>query len=122
VKCSDALTNFCGNLLIVSVAWLSAVQLSNDVCRDILLLEVGFLTILLSPLTWFPVSRWKWFYQHDTISLWLVKWLLFRLMFSSGIVKLTSGCPTWWNLTGTLAYCVRTTVLFKAIDLICFKM
>lgn len=29
----------------------------------------------------------------------LLIWLLFRLMFSSGIVKLTSGCPTWWSLT-----------------------
>lgn len=36
---------------------------------------------------------------HDSISLWLVKWLLFRLMFASGVVKLTSGCPTWWGLT-----------------------
>ena len=96
--------------------FLYAVHLSSDLCRDILLLEVGFLTILLSPLTWFPVCRWKWFYQHDTISLWLVKWLLFRLMFSSGIVKLTSGCPTWWNLTGKLAYCVHATVLLKPID------
>jgi hypothetical protein len=28
----------------------------------------------------------------------LVRWLLFRLMFSSGVVKLASGDPTWWNL------------------------
>lgn len=38
--------------------------------------------------------------QHDGIMMWLVKWLLFRLMFASGIVKLTSQCPTWWGLTG----------------------
>ena len=29
----------------------------------------------------------------------LIRWLLFRLMFASGVVKLTSGCPTWWSLT-----------------------
>ena len=36
---------------------------------------------------------------NDHISLMLVRWLLFRMMFASGIVKLTSGCPTWWGLT-----------------------
>src|SRR3989442_4944348 len=30
---------------------------------------------------------------------WLVLWLLFRLMFLSGITKLTSGDPTWRDLT-----------------------
>lgn len=35
------------------------------------------------------------------IPFYLVKWLLFRLMFASGVVKLTSQCPTWWSLTGT---------------------
>ncbi|CAG0897510.1 unnamed protein product [Cyprideis torosa] len=29
----------------------------------------------------------------------LYQWLLFRLMFQSGVVKLTSKCPTWWGLT-----------------------
>ena len=29
----------------------------------------------------------------------LVRWLLFRMMFASGAVKLTSGCPAWWGLT-----------------------
>jgi len=31
--------------------------------------------------------------------LWLLRWLLFRLMFSSGCVKLLSGDPAWHNLT-----------------------
>jgi hypothetical protein len=31
--------------------------------------------------------------------LWLLRWLLFRLMFLSGAVKLLSGDPTWHNLT-----------------------
>ena len=31
--------------------------------------------------------------------LWLLRWLLFRLMFESGCVKWLSGDPTWRNLT-----------------------
>ena len=61
----------------------------------------GLLIFLLSvvnhPLT---VTCWIRFQRHhDNITLWLVKWLAFRLMFSSGIVKLSSRCPTWWGLT-----------------------
>lgn len=37
---------------------------------------------------------------HDHLPFWLVRWLLFRLMFASGVVKLTSRCPAWWGLTG----------------------
>ena len=64
---------------------------------DILLLEAGFLAILVAPfnLTWKKpgVSC------HTNVIMWLVKWLLFRLMFASGVVKLASHCPTWWELT-----------------------
>ncbi|XP_068673133.1 lipase maturation factor 2-like [Montipora foliosa] len=64
---------------------------------DILLMETGFLTILVSPLKLFKSSNEN--RHHDNITLWLVKWLAFRLMFCSGIVKLSSRCPTWWGLT-----------------------
>jgi uncharacterized membrane protein YphA (DoxX/SURF4 family) len=37
-----------------------------------------------------PVSR---------VGLFLLKLLLFKLMFMSGVVKLTSGDDSWWNLT-----------------------
>lgn len=65
---------------------------------DSLLLETGFLTVLVAPLTFF---RWRstTTKYHDQITFWLVRWLLFRLMFASGVVKLTSRCPTWWGLT-----------------------
>ncbi|XP_063400829.1 lipase maturation factor 2-like isoform X1 [Mytilus trossulus] len=68
---------------------------------DILLLEAGFLTILVAPLNIQLPKKYRMsiHHEHDSITLWLVKWLLFRLMFASGIVKLTSGCPTWWGLT-----------------------
>ena len=62
---------------------------------DALLLEAGFLAIFFAPLDWrlragSPPSR--------TV-LFLLRWLLFRLMFLSGIVKLTSGDATWRSLT-----------------------
>lgn len=51
-----------------------------------------------------PLRLLKWrstgWRAHDSVTLWLVRWLLFRLMFASGVVKLTSRCPTWWGLTG----------------------
>lgn len=62
---------------------------------DILLLEAGFLCIIIAPFS----NSFNHSPSRDPITLWLVKWLLFRLMFSSGIVKLTSKCPTWWGLT-----------------------
>ena len=59
---------------------------------DSLLLETGILAVLLAP--WgFRLSRandrpW-WF------AVWLVRWLAFRLMFLSGVVKLASHDTTW---------------------------
>ena len=51
---------------------------------DWLLVEAGFIAIFLRP------SRAR---------TWLFRWLLFRLMFESGLVKLLSGDPSWHNLT-----------------------
>jgi predicted DCC family thiol-disulfide oxidoreductase YuxK len=34
-----------------------------------------------------------------TTGVWLARWLLFRFMFMSGVVKLISGDPNWWNLS-----------------------
>ena len=64
---------------------------------DILLIETGFLAIFLAPwrLWWTkanepPASR---------AALFLLKLLLFKLMFMSGVVKLTSGDDSWFDLT-----------------------
>ncbi len=65
--------------------------------RDNLLLETGFLAILIAPMKMPWSSKVR---LHDSVTFWLVRWLLFRLMFVSGVVKLTSRCPTWWGLTG----------------------
>src|SRR5260221_502158 len=33
------------------------------------------------------------------LGIWLLRWLLFRFMFMSGMVKLLRGDPNWWNLS-----------------------
>nr|XP_020633600.1 lipase maturation factor 2 [Pogona vitticeps] len=65
---------------------------------DSLLLETGFLAVLVAPLHLLKRRSMAW-RPHDGVTFWLVRWLLFRLMFASGVVKLTSRCPTWWGLT-----------------------
>ncbi|KAM6424813.1 lipase maturation factor 2 [Rhynochetos jubatus] len=65
---------------------------------DSLLLEAGFLGVLVAPLRLLKWRSTAW-RPHDGVTFWLVRWLLFRLMFASGVVKLTSRCPTWWGLT-----------------------
>src|SRR5580658_6501166 len=51
---------------------------------DILLTEAGFLAI---------------FADGSPARTWLFRWLLFRLIFMSGMVKLLSGDPAWRDLT-----------------------
>lgn len=64
---------------------------------DNLLLETGFLAIFFAPLQWLPrVVRAP---RPSGIVLFLLRWLLFRLMFESGVVKLLSGDPTWRKLS-----------------------
>lgn len=62
---------------------------------DELLLEVGFLCILLAPSKLSDPRS-----PIEDLALLLMKWLLFRYVFASGSVKLASGCPLWWDLTG----------------------
>ena len=63
---------------------------------DVLLLETGFLAIFFAPLRIRDtLSRAS---QLPTAFLCLLKWLLFRLMFASGFVKLASDA-VWRDLT-----------------------
>jgi predicted DCC family thiol-disulfide oxidoreductase YuxK len=62
---------------------------------DALLLEAGFLAI---------------FAGRSRAVVWLYRWLLFRLMFMSGAVKLLSADPHWRNLTA-LTYHYQTQPL-----------
>jgi len=61
---------------------------------DTLLLEAGVLAALLAPM--FPWERQQ---PWDALGLFLLRWLLFRVTFSSGIAKLASRDPGWWGLT-----------------------
>ena len=64
---------------------------------DFLLLETGLLAIFLaSPRRWGASGAGS---RRRRSCSWLLRWLLFRLMFSSGWVKLASGDPTWRHLT-----------------------
>jgi lipase maturation factor 1 len=74
---------------------------------DILLLETGFLSIFLAPWQFWPkeLMRRPGSSIPATASpvsragLFLLKFLLFKLLLMSGVVKLTSGDECWWNLT-----------------------
>jgi hypothetical protein len=65
---------------------------------DALLLETGLLAIFFAPMQWLPKHPAR-ETPPSRIVLWLLRWLLFKLMFRSGCVKLTSGDPAWHNLT-----------------------
>ncbi|MBV8813165.1 MAG: lipase maturation factor family protein [Verrucomicrobia bacterium] len=87
-------------LVLVWLIYLSlavAGQTFTNFQWDYLLLETGFFSIFLAPLRWWPSSGFE-----RPFSPWahfLLRWLLFRLMFMSGVVKLSSGDPSWLNLS-----------------------
>ncbi|HUK62207.1 MAG TPA: lipase maturation factor family protein, partial [Dongiaceae bacterium] len=64
---------------------------------DGLLLEAGVAAVLLAP--WGPRSRPRDPWQPSRAAVWFARVLLFKLMFSSAVVKLASGDPTWRHLT-----------------------
>jgi hypothetical protein len=79
------------SLLVLWIGYLSFLKADQRFLHfqwDILLLEVGFATIFYS-LTSPPLIAWQIYYCF----------FLFRFIFSSGIVKLRSGCPEWRGFT-----------------------
>ena len=80
------------NLLVLWALYLSFAT----VCQpwlgfqwDNLLLETGFLSIWLAPLTLH--DRLHRAVPPSPLALWSLRWLLVRLLFASGVVKLSSG-------------------------------
>jgi predicted DCC family thiol-disulfide oxidoreductase YuxK len=76
------------SLLMLYVLYLSLLYAGQTFMSfqwDTFLLEAGFLSLLMS------FAR--------TPGIWLLRWLLFRFMFMSGMVKLLSDDPNWWNLS-----------------------
>lgn len=61
---------------------------------EILLLEAGFLAIFLSPVRSVGVGP----SPVPVAVLWLYRWLVFRLMFGAGLIKIR-GDPCWRELT-----------------------
>jgi hypothetical protein len=94
---------FIGILPIAAAAGLYVLYLSIDTAGqtffsfqwDSLLLEAGFAAILLAPWGLRPAYR----DPPPRMAIWLIRFLIFRLMLESGLVKLLSGDPTWRNLT-----------------------
>ena len=87
-------------LVLLYALYLSIVSTGQDFLGfqwDWLLLEAGFLAICFAPLA-LQLRRRRRSEPSRAIRL-LILWLLFRLMFSAGAVKLLSGDPTWRNLT-----------------------
>lgn len=86
-------------LFLLWLLYLSLTTISIDFLSfqwDNLLLETGFLAIFLGPMRVFPKLSTG---PPSRVVIWLLRWLLFRLMFESGCVKLLSGDATWRNFT-----------------------
>ena len=80
--------------------YLSLVSVSSpflDFQWDGLLLETALLAALALP--WSLRPQWEERSPMPRFARWLLWWLLFRLMFESGVVKLASGDATWRGLT-----------------------
>lgn len=98
-----AVAAFLGILQPVCFFILWAVSLSLTVAGrdfysfqwDALLIETGFIAIFLSPWNLRPKLSPA---APPRLARFLAVALLFRLMFCSGVVKLSSGDPTWWHL------------------------
>ena len=89
-------------LALAWLCYLSLVTVGQDFLSfqwDILLLEAGFLAIFLAPWRLFEPPWRSGTSIVSTTMIWLERWLLFRLIFLSGAVKLLSGDPTWRNFT-----------------------
>ena len=88
------------SLFLLWIIYLSLTTIGRDFLGfqwDNLLLETGFLAIFLAPVRLWPSLARE--MRPSPIMLWMLRWLLFRLIFSSGCVKLLSGDPVWHNLT-----------------------
>ena len=89
----------------------SAGQIFFDFQWDSLLLECTLVAVFMVPWT---LRRARAAYDAPHLARYLAWWLLFRLMFLSGLVKLASGDPTWRHLTA-LTFHYQTQPLPTAV-------
>jgi len=91
------------------VLWLSVCSIGQDFLGfqwDALLVETGFLAVF--------AAAWP-------IRIWLFRWLAFRLMFFSGVVKLASHDPVWRGLTA-LRYHYETQPLPNPLSWLMYQL
>ncbi|CAD7702329.1 unnamed protein product [Ostreobium quekettii] len=89
-----------GNQVVVFGMWLSYLSIVHvgqtflSFQWDILISEVGWVSVWLSrPPGQLPAA------EPPTSAVLLLRWILFKLMFMSGVVKIQALCPTWLALT-----------------------
>ena len=106
VLCSLLLVFGCLPALMLVLLWafylsiVSVGQVFMSFQWDVLLLEAGFLAIFFAPLSMRLGSPRV--NPPSGAVRFLILWLLFRLMFESGVVKLTAGDESWHNWTALL--------------------
>jgi hypothetical protein len=86
-------------LVVLWVVYLSLTVVGRDFLAfqwDVLLLETALLALFLAPRHLIPGRAGA---AVSALGLVLLWWLLFRLSFASGVVKLTWGDATWRHLT-----------------------
>lgn len=82
-----------GLLWLIYLSFVNVGQTWYSFGWEILLLEAGFLAIFLGDVKTAP----------SLIVIWLYRWLLFRVMFGAGLIKLR-GDPCWRDLTCLFYY------------------
>ena len=84
-------------LWVLYLSFVNAGQIFYGYGWESILLEVGFLAIFLTPLL-----RWKPYLRDNPppeIVIWLLRWVLFRIMFGAGLIKLRASDPCWREFT-----------------------
>jgi predicted DCC family thiol-disulfide oxidoreductase YuxK len=108
----------CWEALSLFIAWalyLSFISIGREFLSfqwDVLLLETGLIALFLVPFSWRPLGR---AFRPAATVLLLLRWLLFRLIFMSGMVKLLSHDPNWANLSA-LSFHYQTQPLPNGIS------
>ena len=82
-------------LWVLYSSFVNAGQLFYGYGWEILTLETGFLAVFLCP---FGRGGRRHAVPPDRAVVWLLRWLLFRVMFGAGLIKLR-GDPCWLDLT-----------------------
>jgi hypothetical protein len=88
------------SLMVAWLAYMSFVSVGWPFMSfqwDTLLLETTFTAAFVAP--WCGFDRLRTHREPNRIARFALWWLLFRLIFRSGYVKLASGDPTWADLT-----------------------